>query len=327
MLLEINLHGSMWPIHYIALLPYVAPNILPKFCKNSGLTKHHIKHLIIAVLLMTVAMFINPYGKNMPLYLINTYKAHTFNQIDIIELRSLPIFSLYGISICLVLLTTAILATKKHINISCIYAIVGYSIICATVGRNYLFFYIPVLYLTRELADIVEPTIESKFDIKKEANLTTTIFLCCVIGGCIWITTIVTNNTDIIKNAGGPSEIIAYLNDHANKEDHIYTGMNSGSFLEYAGYQNIYFDSRPELYTFEINETKDILGEYMSFACWHDPQSVKSETELSEYIDEYQFKYFVMDMEQWLQYQLDQHPETYRQIIQDNRYFLYEKIV
>ena len=324
MLLEINVHGSMWIIHYIALLPYIVPNVLPHFCTKGDMNKSHIKHLGISVLLMTAAMLANPYGIKMPMYLIDTFRAHTFDYVDITEIAKPEICSLQGLYTVLIVALVCFLLTKKKTKISSMYAIAGYTLMSVTAYRNIVFVYIAMTYLTREILETTKTSLTFDIDIKKESNVINTALLCVISAVCIYMIHPLFTSNDLTVQTMGPTEIINYLNENTTKDAHIYTGINSGSFLEYAEYKT-YMDSRPELYTNEIGKTGNILYEYKYFGCHDSSIDLPSDEAYEEYINKYDFSYFIIDCEFRMKNYLDAHPDKYKYIMQDGAFFLYEK--
>lgn len=125
-----------------------------------------------------------------------------------------------------------------------------------------------------------------------------------------------------------PEEIISYLDENTEKDDVIYTGFNSGNYFEYAGYTNVYMDARPELYMKKVNGNVDVLPEYVKYGIYGIYgyfDGYISDDEYRKYLDTYEFHYFVIDIELRLRDYLEQ-DDNYRLILEDNGFYLYEKI-
>ena len=324
MLVEINVHGSMWIIHYIALLPYIVPNLAPHFCLKSDTQKTHIKHLCISTLIMTAAMLVNPYGIKMPMYLIDTFRAHTFDYVDITEIAQPTICSLQGLYTVLIVAVVCFLLTKKKTKISSMYAIIGYTLISITAYRNIVFVYIAITYLMREILEATKTELSINIDIKKESNIFNATLLCIISIICLYLAYPLFTHNDLTAMTMGPTKIIQYLDEHTTKDAHIYTGINSGSFLEYAEYKT-YMDSRPELYTDPIGKSGNILYEYKYFGCHDSSRDLPSDEAYEEYINKYDFSYFIIDFELRMKNYLDAHPDEYTYIMRDGDFFLYQR--
>ena len=337
MLIEINAHGALWPIHYIALLPYLAPNVLRHFCIKTKIDKKQWKHIGITILLMTGAMFINPYGIDMPAYLINTFLSKTFDYMSINELEVQSILSLPAVYTMCILGGLCYILFKKKQNSFVVYAIIGYTILSVMYARNNIFFCIALLYLLREILNILQTNQKFKDIMQEEAtalkqqNTLQHTIIACIIGAiclCYAIPFLTTEN--IASTTFMPTQIIQYLNENTTKDTHIYTSHNSGPFLEYEGYNKLYTDSRPEIYMKKINQTEDVLIEYRKFAMLRMAKETPSDEEYEEYINRYGFKYFIVSNDPGLKNYLDLHPDKYEYIMSEDStsypFQLYKKL-
>ena len=324
MLLEVNLHGSMWIMHYIALLPYVFPNVLNNVFKSCEFTEKHVKHMILSVFFMTLCMFINPYGYEMVVYTLNSFLSGTFNYVSIKEMTAPSIASMLGCYIMLIIIGTVILICKSKIKSVSFYAIAGYVFMAVLAYRNMYFLYFAVFYFSMEFFIALRGK-EIDIDITKDAKLwhISVIYLLAI--GFVIFDVFLYNQTDNFMYKNMPEKIISYLDENTEKDDVIYTGFNSGNYFEYAGYTNVYMDARPELYMKKVNGNVDVLPEYVKYGIYGYFDGYISDDEYQKYLDTYEFHYFVIDIELRLRDYLEQ-DDNYKLILEDNGFYLYEKI-
>lgn len=111
-LLTINLHASMWPLLFVLMLPFIFPGKLPQV-KELGLKKGiwvyvrdcfvEWRLVLLAVVGMVLAGFVNPNGLNGMRYLLLSYGSATTNSM-IAELQPPKVNSYLGVLIILSIL-------------------------------------------------------------------------------------------------------------------------------------------------------------------------------------------------------------------------------
>ena len=265
-LLEINFHASMWIAHYIFFLPYLVP--IPSFInKHIKLEDNHIsiKKLIMPIVLMTVSLFINPYGLDGITIL---FKQNDINRLGITELQSPTLFSKFGIVLIVLLIITAFLYGKTKIHSSNAFMFFGTSLMMILNLRNIQMFSIGVIAIACDLLCFIP--IEKLMNVlRKSRNL---IILLCTVLTCVLIGISLINNPldSYFRDEPSDKELtpvlaVEYLNEHATHDARIYTDFNSGSYISWNGYK-IYFSSRTEGYCKESNGGYDLVGEYLMIA-------------------------------------------------------------
>ena len=333
MLLEINLHGSMWVVHYIVALPYLFGFVLTKIInrrkadgKEKAQPKKNAVHVILTGILMTLMLFVNPYGIDMILYTPRTFLAKTFRYLTVSELGRPDLFSPVGLAIVIVLAGTVFLVVKKKISYSSLCAVVIYLVMAVTYNRNISYIYLAMFYFLTELALYLKgPDVNLSLELNRKQKTVGIIlsFLAAVSLSVVAYKFLFLSGDFLSKNV--PTKIIKYLDENASKDTVIYTGFNSGNYLEYSGYENIYVDSRPEIYMEKLNGTYDLLPEYSKYACYVFYSEFISDEEYREYLDRYGFEYLVTDVEMKLRNYLERSGD-YELVLSDRGYSLYRRV-
>lgn len=336
MLLEINIHGSVWFVHYLIILAYIFPNLFKKCTINDLIRdKKMLKHLGIASALMTASMLCNPYGYKMFAYTFITLKENVFSYITIIETMSPYTFS--AVAICAYLLVGLIVAgcINKCLRVSSVYLASGFTLMTLMMNRNIMFITLGYLCVLVDFAVY--------FQAKKKVTITTTkqetvalsivTLLACMVFSVFFYTDLFVND---FLSKGAPPKIVDYIDEHYDKDDHIYAAAGLGSYMEYRGYTNIFTDSRPEVYAKAINGKKDVLEEFDMYGhrlvIYEDEGKYFSNENVTgdrmqDFIDEYDFQCFmVTKYENALFYYLS-FSDEYECTMSEEEVFLFERCV
>lgn len=305
MLLEINLHASMWPVHYAIILAYAVPAFYMPGTINDSFHKYW-KQFIISIIAMTAVMFVNPYGLDGILYIVKSFTASTFDYINIVELESPDILSTCGCSVIIgVALLLLCIKTKTIRSISMNMA-VGFILLVASTVRNNMFAFFILLYLMRDAGDyFMALNINWKKDVKNY------LYVFLIIGNVICINSFLSSAfnmfSDDIHSVGHQLEsIYEYIDSNGDLNSdstvHTFTGFNCGAYFEYKGMTNIYMDARPELYSKAFTGDKDILRDYSRYAVYGystiintaDDNKLLTQTEMDNWFDSYKFDYVIV---------------------------------
>lgn len=299
-LLEINLHSSMWVFHYAVIVAYLVPAFYMK-----GLIVKEPKYKKLPVAITAIAslpvLLINPYGMDGVMYVFMTYKMHTFRWVDIAELALPDILSGVGIGALImftILIVTLVFKCAKSTSVN---MVLGFGLLMLLAIRNNMFLVLAGLYCFRDLFSL--PRFQSlSIDWKK--NLNNGVFLALLLMdffflGLFYNRFVYLDNTEHIEDsvayAINMNTITDYLDEYAEDGVSIMTGFNSGAFLEYKGYRNLFIDARPECYGYLMTGGEYLLAEYSAHCEYGSYQVVDEHVPNSE-------NYFVTeeDMEAWL---------------------------
>ncbi|HAJ97732.1 MAG TPA: hypothetical protein DCO72_08355, partial [Ruminococcus sp.] len=95
MLLEINVHSSMWFMHFCVLIPYALPLKVKNLCHKDACLK--VRALIFPVVSMILVMLCNPYGIEVIQYLYDSLTSNTFHILHFYEMLSITVDTKYTI--------------------------------------------------------------------------------------------------------------------------------------------------------------------------------------------------------------------------------------
>lgn len=310
MVVEMNVHMSMWVVHYAIILAYLVPSFYLKRINDNSLFKH-IKPVLIFTGIMTVCLFANPYGSDGIMFVVNSFCSGMTSYVDVQEHQPLFIISAPGGTMIAIAVICGILIYFKNMTSVALHLFVGFGFMTALYIRNSMFLLIALLYVASDIGDMLHEK-QLSFDYKKDVvNYLYFVFVPAwlVIIFLLFVTVYESIAYDYNYFIFGGRDcmyaIVNYLDTNASKDVHIYGGYHLGQNLEYAGYTNIYMDARPESYTKAVNHTKDILRDYSRYGCYGVSFVQKDLTGESVWVDRdsmtnwlniYDFDYFVIDV-------------------------------
>lgn len=319
MVLEMNLHMSMWPLHYAFLAAYLCPSFYYRKATQNNISIKN-KAVIAVIFMMTAVLFVNPYGLNGVLYLFKSLTSGAFDYIEIVEVQHTVFISNAGLIVGVVVLCTPILCKLKAMTSVSLNMIVGITCLMAMTIRNVVYIPILVFYLFVSVAECIK---QKQLVINWKKDVTRIFYLILIpvfayLGYCTYTKVYsVSANADNLHAMCIPywTEIETITNHiDANTDDksiHIFTTVNSGNYLEYKGFDNVYIDARPELYTAVFTGDKDIAQDYRAYAVdgtrvnlnaisknfTHDYNARRTtDAEMKQWLDEYDFEYLIVDM-------------------------------
>lgn len=365
-LLEVNLHGSMWFIHYCLLIPYFLPFGMGKFYPYKK-AEVSVKDLWFPVLLMTTCLLINPYGYKMVLY---PFEAMTNGMMRIYTPDEMFPAFLYESKETMCLFVTLIvyfICVRKHLlRPVSLYIASGLLFMMVMQARNLMFlpfvhFYlISDIFSHRELLHISErmekalKIFSSWFDKnikeKKRLLLTCKVFLsiCCIsIGGMSLVnssyqlkSSIETETYDNLYDECPTKnflDIKKWLDNNASKDSKIGNKIQISGMLMTDGY-NIYIDSRPEI---QLTKGTSAMGDMpllKEYVKLFEPLPKKtkeppySNGEIQEIVEFYDFDYVItIEDSPIVKYMRSAGKDTYQQVrVKDDEregaYLLFAKI-
>lgn len=288
-LLEVNIHTSLWLMLPLFSFPFILPEKIPyhiSFKQYVYDFADQKKLYFISYLLLWCFGWLNPYGLTGMFYPLISYTTVNNNTIKELKSPSLNTFDGIIVIICVVAFSLYLykwfialkqaknLDTEKmNFNYCCLF--LGCVVLAMMHIRNMWFLTIAAIPSCVSLLD------DLSFDTLKTAyNKETKIisvaclipFVLCCFFFCSQIKT--------ARNGGLPVKIVDYLDEHHDKNTKIYTGFNTGGYLEFRGYK-VYIDARPEIYSSCINKKEDIYKEYINVTT--------GKADIEKWVDKYQF--------------------------------------
>ena len=311
---EINVHASIWFMHFVFLIPYVFPTIKSPLVQFEERT-YLVKRILLITIPMALVGFLNPYGLDGIMYIFNSYNDDLKN-MGILELNPPTMNEIWGWCIWIPWLIVAYYVFRdkeKKWDSSIIYLFCGLSIVGILHIRDYLFFLvgflIMVAYLVRD-KDLNVYVRKFQFVIP--------LTLLIVLGVVVSKLPDVSKGVEVEDSYKTPLKAIKYLEDNNALDNNIFTEFDNGSYLEFKGC-NIFIDARPELYTKKLNGSKDILKDYMKYMYSIDEKGYQ------EMIDKYKFDYLcILDGSGFFMYM--SHSDEYEKVVDGEGYYLYKKM-
>lgn len=330
MLLEMNLHGSMWPIHFAILLAYCVPAFYLPNTENVSIKCGKWLSIIIPMLGI---LFVNPYGIDGILYIIKSFKADTFDYINVVELQDATFLSGPGVSILIALAFIVVCYRLKVLTSTTLNITLGFCLLAAYAIRNNMFMVISYAFLLRDLSTyltVEQATVNWRKDVKNyfwpilvALNLFLMIFIIPRFGEFC--------KSDISEVSQSFEEIYNNIQENYNEDMHVFTGFNVGAYMEYRGMKNVYMDARPELYTSVFTGDKNILRDYSLYCVYgfnnKDKTQLATREEMDKWFASYDFDYVILNnfTEMYLSCYM-RGKEGYELVeISDSTYSLYKK--
>lgn len=315
-LLEMNIHMSMWFVHFAIALAYICPSFYYKKAEQNNLYKQ-CKTILPFIAMMVIALFINPYGIDGVTYLFRSVFSDTFKFMEVSEMHEVSIWSASGLIVMLSLVIMYALGRFEALVSSDLNMCLGFIFMISITMRNVMYVPILIVYLYFDIWKYIsdnDKVINWKKDVKRYLYVV-------MIPLCSFLVLLASASVSSLFTSSGIKAyllddqdiclIINYLDENADKDTHIFTSINSGAYLEYAGYDQIYVDARPELYSKEFTGDKNIAADYYAYVTdgqrvvnlnfitkefTHDITMVTTTGEMMEkWLDEYQFEYLITD--------------------------------
>lgn len=342
--LEMQVHASMWFLHFAIILAYMVPAFYFKplfkdFADNAMYRQW--QSLLVTIICMFGVLFINPYGVDGVFYIIKTFKAHTFAYVNVVEVSMTEFLSQQGAVVILCLVLFLIAMKLKHLTSVDVNITAGFCLMMMLAIRNNTCSIFVFAFLMRSVALSIEEH-KNKFDLSKDFKYYLVPIL--LFADLIFVTNFLSSAVSVFTDESGMEsslpKIAEEIDSDYSEDMHIFTGFNCGAYFEYEGFKNLYIDARPEIYTKEFTGNKNILEDYSRFCCYgYDPSktslssisasSAVTKDEMDDWFYSYDFDYVIVSTlsEPYLAaYMLD---NTDYQIIEDasdSYYILYRKV-
>ncbi len=313
--LLINLHGAMWLIQFIILLPYMIDSFHFKlWCiEGQGYPK---RFFFPAIGLMAAAGFINPYGFSAMTYVFRSYGFAEIGMVlemqpaDINQISGMLIFGLF-----LLILAVYLLKKDRRTRLRYVLLPLGTAVLTLSSVRSFALFaacgIFPLAYVLRDVT-LPEGKIKTRQGVMRlrfALSALVAITLCVLVGQRAY-NALEKGQLPLVDPA------INYLIQHENKDDMVlYTGYNDGGYAEFMGFKP-YIDPRAEVFVEKNNRQKDVMKEY------HDLQY--GLLYYRDVLETYHFTHLLVSRDDLLATYLP-HDKDYRLIYEDDTYLIYRR--
>ena len=304
-LLEINLHAAYAIFHFILLLPYLVPvHRLPmcrELCEWCGIRrdKPGYRDFILPVLLMVVALLINPYGTQAVLILLH---SGNIRLLGIREIQQTTLLSPGAVLLFFEILFAAVAVCRRKLREATALLGIGCTLMGLIAIKNLLFMSLVLLVLAGDCLERIDGSAFWDFLAKGKqtyafAALAAVLLLCA---GLLSYGTILRVETDGRGFSNGllpktkdteqyPKAAITYLLTHeAHPEDlRVMTTFNNGSAFLWNGIGHVYLEPKTEPYLRAVNGKRDVVTEYVQILSCADSEQI------AHFLDKYDFDYIV----------------------------------
>ena len=265
-LLQVNLHASLWPMLFLVILTYVVDSfVVSHFLHKKS---YDIKPLLMVNIVSMLMGLINPYGLNMLTIMTKVYGETTF--VDtVLELHPFrPLEDIESIIFYLSLIGVVfsyIYCKKQNVRIRYLLLLFGF----LTLGLNtvkglsqvvlVMFFPLALLYKDVKTTKIIKNPTTRKALVTWIIILVFSAFIIL----CPAVTLSVPSdhpNQELVKAVNSIDEFEKHQKDSLK----IYTGYDTGGYVEYRGYKP-YLDPRGGDFMKVVNGKEDIFQEWIDF--------------------------------------------------------------
>jgi len=299
--LEINLHASMWPMHLAVILAYFVPSFYCDKVNDRSIFKKKIP-LLGAVVASILALFVNPYGIKSIGYPFMIFSAKTSQYVPVLEMQLPYLLSTTSLIIIICCIMIVFAFRKGKLTSVSLHMSLGLMFMSIFMVRNMMFAPVMITFLLRDVFLSFDGFDKTKVVLKEIKNYVYPFIIVGIIAGVvITIITVVRDTESYCEQfASNISSACDYLDNNAKDENHIFTGFNTGAYLEYRGFKNIYIDARPELFTSNFTGGKNILRDYSRICAFgysrvnDDLPAIVSGEEIDRWLEEYDFDYLIV---------------------------------
>lgn len=292
-LLQINLHASMWLMLFVFTAPLFAEwivwHISEWLRKRRGFSiaetrfaanQIAITPLLLAVLSMAAAGFLNPYGFKMMLYLKNSFGVAIIDNF-VQEMHPISWNNGGFLLAILILSIIVVCVSKKKLPVSYLCYIAGTAILMLRSAKGTAYFLLcsmPVVAYAVGGWQWDRPARKHLLDAKMKVLIWVIVLPYAAF--MLLSSYLKTDLTDFDTSGAGKAIEWVEENYEIRDTDKLYAGYNTGGYLEFRGYRP-YIDARAEVFLEKNNGKADIFREYLGVNILN----------ASDFLDRYDFAY------------------------------------
>lgn len=290
-LLLVNMHGAMWAMLLVFMLPYLVSAV---FFKTKNFTLESQGNLLALLATFTGSIVIgllNPYSWEAMIYLTSSYGQRSLSIIA--EMHSTSLESNEGLTFFIVFGVTGLIVCfiKKRLFTRRFFLMFAGTLLLGLLqikGIPYFYLFgIPVFtYMIKDFNPGMLRKYLKDYDKKKYKVLSGIFLSLCLVYVCEarFFTTQELNESRE-GHYNRLDEVIAIL-DKSEEPVVLYTNFNDGQYLEYKGYHP-FIDGRAELFLYKNNKEYDYFTEYSSLRA--------AGYYYQDFIDKYEFNYLIVN--------------------------------
>ena len=302
-LLQINLHGALWYILFILMIPYVFQLIIDKNKK--------VFNMIIIMIIIFIIGFINPYTYENVFFPFTCYSTHInkfineLKPINLIDSNINIVRVSYFFYITLGSIILLYIYYKKgKLEIRHLLLLIGTAFMSLINIRSMPFFLLATIpMLSNYLKNIKIDLIDNNIKTQKTWSILIIIIL---------VLSILNKNRLISRVDKGAN----YLKNNYSTNIILYNTFDYGPYLEYLDFHP-YIDTRAEAFLKKTNKNEDIFNEMLNVEIGN--------INYENFIKKYKFTHFIIYNKEKFYFYLKNNP-NYKEIFKENKYSIFEKV-
>lgn len=289
-LLLVNMHGAMWAMLLVFMLPYLVSAVFFK-TKNFTLEAQGNLLALIATFAGSIVIgLLNPYSWEAMIYLTSSYGQRSLSIIS--EMHSTSLDSNEGLTFFIVFGVTGLIVCfiKKRQFARRFFLLYAGTLLLALLqikGIPYFYLFgIPAFtYMIKDFNPGMLKKYLKDYDKKKYKVLSGIFLSLCLVYVCeARLFTTQELNESREDHYNRLDEVVAIL-DKSEEPVVLYTNFNDGQYLEFKGYHP-FIDGRAELFLYKNNKEYDYFTEYSSLR--------SAGYYYQDFIDKYEFNYLIV---------------------------------
>lgn len=288
MVLEMNLHGSMWLFHFCVLLAYLVPPLRFYTAYVPDGSVRLSKHVAIAVLAMAAAVFASPYGLDGALYFARSVSV--FERVPMVEQAMTAFMTSHGAQVLLLAGLSALAVYKKCLPSEALHMCAGFGVLAMTSYHNGMFLGIAFAYLASALLGRYQ---ESGPD-RASGTMTNGVWILVWLGAAAACASLAFSIPALRDMKSSDTRMPAAMWLADQPAGNILNSPDMGPVLEYAGLTGVMCDTRPELMSEKINKAYPADRDIAWFRTGLYGRTVREEYgTFQAYLDRHEIRYVV----------------------------------
>lgn len=279
----------------------------------------NIKFLIIIMIICMLTGFLTPLGTTPYTYLVKTMQGTTTKNIS--EHSPLTLIENKNMMAVFVLFLAILIFTDSKIRLCDLFMLMGLTLLTFYTKRQETMFVLICSFILNRLVCQLFDKYDPEGPKKIEKRITSLIGMVTTIALVLTISIINYKpkmNDEFIDETSYPVMASDFILRHLDIDNiKLYNEYNYGSYLLFRGIP-VFIDSRADLYSPEFNEGVNIFEDFLTI-------SGVNNSDIEGMFDRYGFTHLIMYSDAKLRTFIDQTPEKYENLYEDDYFCIYER--
>lgn len=294
LLLEMNLHMTMWPFHFCVMAAYLVP--LPEKLAEKipfrPLSPRPMpdRNQKLSLASMVPVLFLQPYGMDGILYLFRS--MNVFRYVTIAEQQPLPLMAKQSIMVVMIAGAIAIMLKNRLLRTEEFCLAAGFTLAGTLNAHAGMFLPLALLAIARPMLRVLADKKPARAAdlMPKGVKIFGAVSMCAVI---MCAAAVCTAHVPEFRSYHGLDPAIEYMKEH-DQGGNILTETDFGSIIYYHGFEGrVIGDSRPELMDIQVNQATDNI----KYVTWFENgicTDVEYGPDIQGYLDDYDIQYIFL---------------------------------